>query len=385
MAPTAADFTLGVEEEFSIVDAATGELRPDARRLLPGARRRLGDDVQPELNLAQLETGTMVCRTLAGVRHELVRLRQALVAAAAEAGCRVLPSGTRPTASWRDSRVNPTKERYRFLDEEFGLTAREQLVNGCHVHVGIADPDLAIAVLDRCRPWLATLLALTANSPFWMGADTTYASYRTQVWSSWPLTGMPEPLGDRAGYDALVAALARAGALPDASFLYWDVRPSARYPTLEFRIADACLTVDDAVMLAGLVRAVARTAAREAEEGRPVPALAGELLRAAKWRAARHGLDGTLIDLLAGAAVPAAVAVERLLDHVGQALDEVGDGPAVRELVSAVLAGGNGAARQRAAAASAGGLAAAVEALAAASRHRRTRVRPRRRPGRTGP
>jgi len=166
------DFTLGVEEEFSIVDAGTGELRPDARRLLPGARRLLGDDVQPELNLSQVETGTQVCRTLAEVRRELARLRRALAEAAGRAGCRVLATGSHPTASWMDSRVNPAKERYRFLDEESGLTAREQLVNGCHVHVGFADPDLAIAALDRSRPWLATLLALTANSPFWMGVDS---------------------------------------------------------------------------------------------------------------------------------------------------------------------------------------------------------------------
>lgn len=365
MAASGNDFTLGVEEEFSIVDAETGELRPDVRRLLPGAQEALGEGVQPELNLSQIETGSGVCRDLAGVRSELTRLRVALAGAAERAGCRVLATGTHPTASWKDSRVNPTKERYRFLDEEFGLTAREQLVNGCHVHVGIADPDLAIAVLDRSRPWLATLLALTANSPFWMGVDSRYASYRTQIWTQWPLTGLPDPLGDRAGYERLVDALVRAEAMPDPSFLYWDVRPSVRYPTIEFRVSDACLTVDDAVLLAGLVRAVARTAAAEALRGEPLPAIPAQVLRAAKWRAARYGLEGTLLDVLGGTPVPAAQAVRDLMDAVRGALEEAGDAEQVGELVDATLARGNGAGRQRAAFAAAGGDFAAVLDLAA--------------------
>ncbi|MFP5317164.1 MAG: glutamate--cysteine ligase [Acidimicrobiia bacterium] len=365
MASSGNDFTIGVEEEFSIVDADTGELRPDVRRLLPGAQEVLGDGVQPELNLSQIETGTAVCRDLAGVRSELTRLRGALAGAAEQAGCRVLATGTHPTASWKDSRVNPAKERYRFLDEEFGLTAREQLVNGCHVHVGVADPDLAIAVLDRSRPWLATLLALTANSPFWMGVDSRYASYRTQIWAQWPLTGMPETLGDRAGYERLVEALVRAEAMPDPSFLYWDVRPSVRYPTIEFRVADACLTVDDAVLLAGLVRGVARTAAAEALRGDPHTPVRAELLRAAKWRAARYGLEGTLVDLRAGTAVPAAQAVRALVDHVREALEEAGDSEEVEQLLAATVARGNGATRQRAAFAAAGGDLAAVVDLVA--------------------
>ncbi|HEX6597209.1 MAG TPA: glutamate--cysteine ligase [Acidimicrobiales bacterium] len=364
MTRTDEDFTLGVEEEFAIVDADTGELRPDARRLLDGARDVLGDEVQPELNLSQVETGTKVCASLADLRSELVRLRVALIEVAGAAGCRVLSSGSHPTASWKDSVVNPTKERYRFLDEEFGLTAREQLVNGCHVHVGIADPDLAIAVLDRTRPWIATLLALTANSPYWMGTDSRYASYRTQIWAQWPLTGMPEPLGSRAAYDRLVDDLERAGAMPDPTFLYWDVRPSVRYPTLEFRIADACLSVDDSILFAGLVRALARTAAAEAGRGEPPPAVRPELVRTAKWRAARYGLEGTLLDLTAGTAVPAASAVRRLLDHVDDALDQAGDRAEVRALVERTLSEGNGAMRQRAAFAATRDLAAVVETLA---------------------
>ena len=345
----AGDFTLGVEEEFCIVDAGTGALRPVADEILPLAKERLGDQVEAELNRAQIETGTGICTTLAEVRADLERLRRLLREAAADAGCSVVAAGTHPTASPGESGVNPSKERYRRLERDFQAVAREQLVNGCHVHVGIADPDLAIDVLNRTRPWLATVVALAANSPFWEGADTGYASYRSEVWTRWPLTGMPEPLASRAQFDELVAALQAVEALPDASFLYWDVRPSARYATLEFRAADVCLSVDDAVMVAGLWRAVAWTGADEARRGVHAPHVRTELLEAARWRAARYGVDGTLVDLEAGRSAPAREVVGHLLSHLRPALEEAGDWEEVSAAVDRVLAGGSGAARQRAA------------------------------------
>lgn len=325
----------------------------------------MGDQVEAELNQAQIETGTAVCATLAEVRAELERLRAGVREAAGRVGCSVVSAGTHPTASPDDSRVNQTKERYRRLERDFQAVAREQLVNGCHVHVGITDRDLAIAVLDRVRPWSSTVVALAANSPFWAGADSGYASYRTEVWSRWPLTGMPEPLASRAEFDELIEDLRSVEALPDATFLYWDVRPSARYDTLEFRAADACLTVDEAVMVAGLWRALARTAAGEALAGQPPPALRNELLQAARWRAARYGVEGDLVDLDRRRTVPAGEVVERLLDHVRPALEEAGDWDEVRSLVDRSLAGGNGAVRQRAALARRGEMADVLDLLLA--------------------
>ena len=328
-----------------------------ADEILPLAKEALGDQVEAELNRSQLETGTRVCGTLAEVRAELERPRRLLREAAARAGCSVVSSGTHPTAAAADSMVNPAKERYRRLEREFQAVAREQLVNGCHVHVGIADGDEAIEVLGRVRPWLATVVALAANSPFWEGADSGYASYRTEVWARWPLTGVPEPLASRADYDELVAALQAVDALPDATFLYWDVRPSARYQTLEFRAADACLTVDDAVMVAGLWRALARTAMGEARAGGPRAALRRELVDAARWRAARYGVEGTLVDLVEGRTAPAGAVVDRLLAHVRPALEAAGDWDEVSGLVERTMAVGNGAMRQRAALASRGEMA----------------------------
>jgi len=343
------DFTIGVEEEFCIVDAETGELRPLAEQVLPLAKETLDGQVEAELNRSQIETGTEVCTTLAEVRADLVGLRRSLREAAARAGCSVVSAGTHPTASPEDSSVNPSKERYRRLEREFQAVAREQLVNGCHVHVGVADRDLAIDVLNRTRPWLPTIVALAANSPFWAGEDSGYASYRSEVWTRWPLTGIPAPLASRAEFDALMSALQAVEALPDATFLYWDVRPSARYETLEFRAADACLTVDDAVLVAGLSRALARTCAAEACAGVPPPGLRAELVQAARWRAARYGVEGTLVDLAEGRTAPAREVVDRLLLHLRPALEQDGDWDEVSALVERALSGGNGAVRQRAA------------------------------------
>ena len=345
----AGDFTVGVEEEFIIVDAGTGALRPMAEAVLPRAKEALGGQVEAELNRAQVETASAVWTRLSDLRADLVRLRRALREAAAGVGCSVVSAGTHPTASPEDSGVNPSKERYRRLEREYQAVAREQLVNGCHVHVGIADRELAIEVLNRTRPWLATIGALAANSPFWEGQDTGYASYRTEVWTRWPLTGMPEPFASRAEFDDLVASLNAVGAAPDATFLYWDIRPSARFETLEFRAADACLSVDDAVMVAGLCRALARTAAAEALQGLPGARLRSELVQAARWRAARYGVEGTLVDLTEGRTAPAPEVVDRLLRHLRPALEEDGDWDEVVELVDRALHGGSGAVRQRAA------------------------------------
>jgi carboxylate-amine ligase len=355
--------TIGVEEEFCIVDAASGRLQQASDDVVELARRELGGQAEPELHRSQVETGTVVCRSLTEVRAELERLRGRLREAAAEAGCAVLSGGTHPTATPEESSVNPGKARYRRLEREYQAVAREQLVDGCHVHVGVPDRDLAVDILNRTRPWLATVLALSANSPFWAGADTGYASYRTEVWTRWPLTGMPEPLASAAEFDELVAALQAVEALPDATFLYWDVRPSARYETLEFRAADACQSVDDAVMVAGLWRGLARTCATEASSGVPARPLRDELVQAARWRAARYGLDGTLVDVEGRRAAPAGEVVDRLLAHLRPALEELGDWAEVDDLVHRTVAGGNGAARQRAAFARRGRLSDVVDLL----------------------
>lgn len=349
------DFTIGVEEEYQIVDVGTRELRPRALRILPGARAAVGDQVTPELYLSQIEIGTPVCKTLDEVRAELTRLRREVNTAAAAEGSHIAAAGTHPFSHWEEQQITPRK-RYTGIAEEYEQLAREHLIYGCHVHVGLKDREAAIQTMNRARLWLAPLLALAANSPFWLGDDTGYASYRTEIWRRWPMAGTPQEFGSRSEYDALVEALVATGSVGDATKIYWDLRPSARFETLEFRVTDVCLTVDEAVMIAGLARALTRTCHGQSVRGEPLARVRPELLRAAKWRAARYGLDADLIDVEQGRAVPAHDLVESLLARLRGALEEDQAWDEVSELVRATLRRGNGAARQRAVFARAGRL-----------------------------
>ncbi len=339
-------FTVGVEEEYLIVDAVTGELRPRAASVLPAARQVLGDQVQPELSQSQIEVETTVCQTLEEVRSELVRLRTEVASAALQAGSLVVASGSHPFADWRDQAVTP-KGRYLELDRTFRLLAWELLICGCHVHVAVEDPEGAIRVIDRCRPWMPTLLALSANSPFWQGVDSGYCSYRTQIFDRLPVTGTPPFLGSRAEYDRMVEELVATGSMADATRLYWDVRPSARFPTVEFRVCDVALTTDEAVMAASLIRALVRTCHAQAVAGEPAPQVRPEVVRSARWRASRDGLDGELVDLGARQTRPAAEVVDGLVAFVRADLEDSGEWDEVSALVAQTLAQGNGARRQR--------------------------------------
>jgi carboxylate-amine ligase len=342
------DFSVGVEEEFQLVDAGTGELRPAVDVVLPDAREALGDEVQPELQRSMIETGTPVCSDLDEVRRELARLRREVAAAAEGRGLRIAALATHPTARWEDQEIT-RKARYERMAADYRRLAWDQLICGCHVHVGIADRELAIAALNRVRPWLATLLALSANSPFWESVDTGYASYRTELWHRWPTAGPPGEFASRADYDALVEALLASGTIPDTGMVYFDVRPSQRFETLEVRVADVGLTVDDAVLLGGLARALVRTAAEAAQAERPVPHWRPELVRGAHWRAARWGLTTELVSPLTGRPAPAWEVVGALVEHVRPALEAAGDLEEVTALVEQVRGRGTGADRQRAA------------------------------------
>ncbi len=339
--------TLGVEEEYQLIDAATGALRPANQAVLDAARPAMGEAVHPELMRSQVEVSTPVCRSLDQVEEELRALRRRLNAAAARCGCRLGAAGSHPTARWEAEEVTP-RPRYLAMADDFQQMARETLIFGCHVHVGVDDPDQRIDIMGRIRPWLPTLLALSANSPFWGGRDTGYASYRTVVFRRWPTTGMPASFADDAEYQRTVKALVAAGAIEDATHLYWDVRPSARFPTLEVRIADVCLTVDAAVTVAGLVAAMVATARQQAEGGGSRDDTRRELLEAAVWRAARHGLTEQLIDVEQGALRPAPEVVELLLTTLRPAMEDAGTWDRLTDGVRQILSGGTGAERQRA-------------------------------------
>ncbi len=358
------EFTIGVEEEYQIVNPRTRELHSRGERILLKAQEAVGEQVQSELYLSQIEIGTPVCRTLAGVRAEIVRLRGEVIAAADKDGDRIAAAGTHPFSHWEDQQVTP-KARYIGIAQDYQQLAREQLIFGCHVHVGIKDRELAVQVMNRARPWLAVMLALAANSPFWLGADTGYASFRTEIWRRWPMAGTPHVFASRAEYDALVERLVATESITDATKIYWDVRPSARFETLEFRVTDVCMTIDEAVMVAGLANALARTCYSQAVHEEPFDAARPELLRAAKWRAARYGLDADLVDVQAGSSVPAPRLVEKFLSFLRPALEEQGEWDEVAGIVRETLERGNGATRQRQAYTRAGSLEDVVDLIIA--------------------
>jgi carboxylate-amine ligase len=230
--------------------------------------------------------------------------------------------------------------------EEFGLTAAEQLTCGCHVHVQIDSEPEGVAVLDRIRGWLPCLLALSTNSPFWQGQDSGYASFRSQVWGRWPSAGPTELFGSAENYHATTRAMLDSETLLDLGMVYFDARLSRQHPTVEMRIADVCLLVDDAVLLAALARALVETAARSWRAGVPPEPVRTEVLRLAGWRAARSGLNGTLLAAVGGPA-PAPQVIRRLVDHVRPVLADHGELDVVEELVNAVLERGNGTTTQR--------------------------------------
>ncbi|NKQ27443.1 carboxylate-amine ligase [Streptomyces galbus] len=350
--------TIGVEEEYLLLDPATGLPVPlgDKVRATAGLGNLVADrEVQCELLQAQIEAATPVCGTLDEVGGHLLRLRHALAAAAETHGCRIAACATPPLR--RPDPVAVTDQaRYRAMLAQAPQLVAEHLVNGMHVHVGVPGRESGVHVLNRIRVWLPTLTALSANSPLWDGQDTGFASWRTVVFSRWPVSGPPPRFAGVADHERRVRHLLDAGLISDTGQVYWQARLSERYPTVEVRCCDVQLGVDDAVMLAGLVRALVETALAEAAHGVPVPECAQELLQASMWHAARHGLGGTLV-APAGGQRPAGEVVDALLRHVAPALEASGDDRTVTALLRRLRRHGTGAERQRAALAE-GGIAA---------------------------
>lgn len=340
-------FTLGVEEEFQIVDPQTFALSADVERILPQAREILGEAVQYELILSQIEVATPICQTLAEARTALTRLRSELIAVAKVAGRRIAAAGTHPFSLWYQQPITP-KDRYRALAQDFRRFIKEQVIFGCHVHIGLNGRDAALDVMNRARLWLSPLLALSANSPFSEGADTRYASFRTGLWWTSPLAGPPPFFPSRQAHDGFIQTLITTRSVEDSSHIYWDIRLPTRYETVEFRVMDVCLTIDEALMLAGLIRALVRTCYEDSLRKIAVPDVHSELLRVANWRAARYGLEGELIDVSAQCALPAGELIEQFLTRLRPALEAEGDWAYISGQVARTLKYGNGAMRQRA-------------------------------------
>ncbi len=369
--------TLGIEEELLVVAADSGRPTAASDRVIRRAPWRLaetggGDTGRPddepgghvghELQQQQLEIDTPPRTGLADLERDLRVWRAAAGQAAAEQGTRIVAAGTSPLA------VAPTTtpdERYDRMVERFGLTAKQQLTCGCHVHVAVESEEEGVAVLDRIRPWLAPLLAISANSPYWQGEDSGYASFRSQAWNRWPSAGPIDVLGSPERYHQLVEELIATGVVLDDGMVYFDARLSAEYPTVELRVTDVCLDPGDAVLVAALARGLVDTAARQWREGEPPAAVPTAVLRLATWRAGHDGVDGQLLDPLTMRPRPAEDVLQSLLDHVRPALEDNGDLDEAASRLSDVVLRGNGARRQREVHARTGSLHDVVAELAA--------------------
>ncbi|MEU1402825.1 glutamate--cysteine ligase [Streptomyces sp. NPDC005728] len=338
--------TVGVEEELLLVDPDSGEPKALAAAVLAhAALDDPGQDVfEKELFGQMLEFATHPQSEMADLGAEIVRCRKEAARHAGEIGCAVAALATSPLPVSPSISVN---ERYQWMAEHYGFATQEQLVCGCHVHVSVESDEEGVAVIDRLRPWLAVLCALSANSPFWQGRDTGYAAYRSRLWERWPSAGPTELFGSAQRYHRHVADMVATGVILDEAMAYFDARPSARYPTVEIRVADVCLRADTAVLVAALARALVETAARDWRAGRPPLDHRVGLLRLAAWQAARSGLDQDLLDPATMRPRPASDVVHSLLEHLGDALVESGDTARVEEAVAGLLSWGNGAREQR--------------------------------------
>ncbi|GGN24889.1 glutamate--cysteine ligase 2 [Streptomyces fuscichromogenes] len=338
--------TVGVEEELLLVDPETGEPRALAAAVL--ARAALADPGQDvfekELYGQMLEFATHPQSDMAELGEEIVRCRKEAGRLAGELGCAVVALASSPLPVSPSITVN---RRYQWLAGQYGIATRDQLVCGCHVHVAVESDEEGVGVLDRVRPWLPVLVAVSANSPLWQGNDTGYASYRSRVWSRWPSAGPAELFRSAERYHRLVADMVATGVILDEGMVYFDARLARRYPTVEIRVADVCLRAGTAVLVATLARALVETAAREWRAGREPVDHGVALQRLAAWRAARSGLGGELLDPGTLRPRPAPAVLDALLAHTRDALVGTGDLAAVEEGVRRLLRCGSGADEQR--------------------------------------
>lgn len=347
--------TVGVEEEYHLVGPESFELlnRPELSALASAGQA--GPHLQAEMLTSQLESATEVCADLDELRRAVVAMRSEAASAAAGVDAAILAASTHPFSRLSEIEVMQ-HPRYDRLIERFGSVVQQFNLCGCHVHVSVPDLDTAVAIMTRARPYLPVLAALTASSPFHEGIDTGYASFRLAQLGLWPQGGPPPILGSASDYLAAVEQVRAVGLVDDATMLLWELRPSARYPTLEFRIGDVCTDADDVVLYAGLIRSLVRTLGRGLAANRPWIALPDVALRAARWRAARHGVHDTLWSAQSNALVPAPVAIEQFWAELEPDLVEHGERDLLRHLLDDLLGRGTSATRQRRAFARTGSL-----------------------------
>ena len=354
--------TIGVEEEYQIIDAS-GQLHSHIDTLLAAAEKALGEKVKREMMQSVVEVGTTICENVDEARNQLGEMRRTLAELLEPEGLRIACAGTHPFSRWNDQQITD-HERYKMLEEELQDVVRSLVIFGLHVHVAIPNPELRIEILNEARYFLPHLLALSTSSPFWMGRNTGLKSYRSVIWSNFPRTGIPPDIASYDEYQNYVELLVKTGSIDNGKKIWWDLRAHPSFPTLEFRVCDMPTRLEETICLAGLMQAICakllKLRASNLGFRKYIPALIAEN----KWRAIRYGLDGNLIDFGKQTEVPMRDLAVELLEFVDDVLDELGSRQAV-EYVRTILDGGTSADRQLKVFKNSGDTRAVVELLAA--------------------
>ena len=359
--------TLGIEEEYQIVDPESRELSSYITQILDSDGHVTVEGVKPELHQSVVEVGSGVCATPSEIRAEVVRLRRAVIDLAARDGLSLLAAGTHPFSSWMEQQITPL-ERYLGVEQDLQDLARKNLIFGMHVHVGIEDPEFLIDAMKVSRYFLPHILALSTSSPFWMGRSTGLRSYRSVQWRNFPRTGLPPSFESHAEYEQIVRSLVSANAIPDASKIWWDLRPHHLYPTLEFRLCDMCTRIDEAVCVAAIFQALVAKLWKLRRDNMTFRVYPLSLIEENKWRAVRYGVSGHLLDLGKEAERPARELIEELIGwFLDDVLDDLGSRAEV-EYAYKILEQGTSADRQLAVFDETGDLKAVVDHLVAETR-----------------
>ena len=359
----APSLTLGVEEEYQIVDPATRELRSYITEFLKGDHLVL-EEVKPELHQSMVEIGSRVCRTPDEVRAELVRLRGTVMWLAGKSGLKIVAAGTHPFSSWLTQEITPL-ERYMGVKQDLADLAQQLLIFGTHVHIGIEDRDFLIDALNVSRYLVPHVLCLSTSSPFWMGRNTGLKSYRSVIFRHFPRTGIPPVLQSYADYTSLLESLMKTRSIPDGSKIWWDVRPHHSYPTLEFRVCDVCTRVDEAVCIAAILQALIAKLWKLRRDNMTFRVYPMTMIEENKWRAVRYGLDGKLIDFGKHQELPARALIREMIEwFLDDVLDDLGTRKHV-EYAFRIMDEGTSADRQLATYKETGDLKAVVDRLIA--------------------
>jgi carboxylate-amine ligase len=358
----APSLTIGIEEEYQIIDPTTRELRSYITEILQGESLELREYVKPELHQSIVEIGTKVCHTPAEARAELVRLRREIMKVAGQNGLVIAAAGTHPFSSWLTQEITPY-ERYIGVKQDMQDLAQQLLIFGTHVHIGVEDREFLIDAMNVARYLLPHVLCLSTSSPFWMGRNTGLKSYRSIVFRNFPRTGIPKVLDSWADYRSIVDTLMATRSIPDGSKIWWDVRPNWTYPTLEFRICDVCTRVDEAVCVAAILQAIVAKCWKLRRDNLTFRVYPAELIEENKWRAVRYGLDGNLIDFGKQAELPAGTLIREMIEwFIADVVDELGSRREV-EYAYEILERGTSADRQIATFQRTGDLKAVVDQL----------------------